>query len=162
MNDSLAEWPSRNGPKRAGISSFGLGGSNAHVILEEAPRPVEAGRALEDRLQHILTLSAKTKPALSHLVNRFKNHLLKEDNQRLTDICFTASTGRGHFNHRLAVVFETPAEVMNELERISSYGLEACPDSRSRSFYGKIKTTSRMQSMRRLIRRSSPMSTGSI
>jgi polyketide synthase PksN len=144
VNDSLADWPSRSRPKRAGISSFGLGGSNAHVILEEAPRPVEAARAPEDRLRHILTLSAKTKTALSHLANRFKDHLLKENNQRLTDICFTASAGRGHFNHRLAVVFETRAEVMNELERISNYGLEACSDNRSRSFYGKTKTTSQM------------------
>nr|VFJ47074.1 MAG: amino acid adenylation domain-containing protein [Candidatus Kentron sp. FM]VFJ50934.1 MAG: amino acid adenylation domain-containing protein [Candidatus Kentron sp. FM] len=93
--------------RRAGVSSFGMGGTNAHVILEEAPKPIAIGAFILERPLHILTLSARSGEALSALVERYVAHLDAHPEISLADLCFTANTGRRHFEHRLAVVADT-------------------------------------------------------
>jgi len=102
-------WPP-NQHRLAGISAFGFGGTNVHVILEAAPiadkltitstamSPLEV-----ERQQHLLTLSALSAPALSALAQRYKAYLEAHPSTSLADICFTANTGRSHFAHRLAI-----------------------------------------------------------
>ena len=99
------------GKRIAGVSSFGFSGTNAHVILEEAP-VVERTTADAERPLHLLTLSAKSESALKELSRRFANHL---DSQRLADICFTANTGRSHFSHRLAVAADSVPQAREKL-----------------------------------------------
>ncbi len=89
-------------PRRiAGISSFGIGGSNAHVILESAPAQPASSTP---RRVHVLPLSAKTPAALARLVTRYMRQLAMYPSLSLADACFTAGVGRSHFEHRLAIV----------------------------------------------------------
>ena len=116
VNSTLSEWKRNGTPLRAGVSSFGIGGTNSHVVLEEAPSQVKE----EDDLQrpvHILTLSAKTPTALADLVDSYHHYLETNLDLDLGDVCYTANTGRVHFNHRLAVVAEKQTELTKKLRQ---------------------------------------------
>ncbi|HLH22063.1 MAG TPA: type I polyketide synthase [Chloroflexota bacterium] len=107
-------WPAGKRPRLAGVSSFGFSGTNAHVILEEAPGSVPA-RPEPERPLHILALSAKSPTALERLARRYEQHLAAHPEQALGDVCFTANAGRGHFEERLAVVAGSSAEMRARL-----------------------------------------------
>ena len=105
----------------AGVSSFGMSGSNVHLILQQAPEQVKPQTSLvpsKDYLEppvHLLTLSAKTVKALDDLANRYENHLESYPEQELADICYTANKGRSHFQHRLAVLATSKTELQEKL-----------------------------------------------
>ncbi|AOX02953.1 hypothetical protein BJP34_29070 [Moorena producens PAL-8-15-08-1] len=116
----------------AGVSSFGLSGTNAHVIVEEAPKEgnrqisslsLQGGKATGNgkdvpiRPIHLLTLSAKTQTALDELVSSYENYLKAHPELGVADICYTANTGRTHFNHRLAVVTSNQQELVEKLRQ---------------------------------------------
>lgn len=111
-------WPIESEPRRAGVSSFGFSGTNAHIILEEAPPspPISSENETTriERPLHLLTLSVKREAAFSRLMDHFENYLAKET-AAYPDICFTANTGRAHFSHRLAVVAESAAQAQEKL-----------------------------------------------
>lgn len=112
-------WPA--GDRFAGISSFGFSGTNAHVVLEEAPKIKPS--TLEIHLkQHILTLSAETPQALQELTRRYVTYLTEDLQESLADICFTANTGRKHFKHRFAAVAESKAQLRQQLETFARSG----------------------------------------
>ena len=106
-------WPRRERARRAGVSSFGFGGTNAHVIVEEAPA-VAARTAVGGRPLHILPLSAQGEVPLGELARRFSAYLA-EAPEPVGDVCFTASTGRMHGDARLAVVGESSEEIRGRL-----------------------------------------------
>jgi acyl transferase domain-containing protein len=87
----------------AGVSSFGLSGTNAHVLLESALVQTPSNIEIE-RPDHIFTLSAKTQVALNQLIDQYEIYLTANKNVDLGDICFTANVGRSHFEHRLSVI----------------------------------------------------------
>ena len=91
-------WPRGKRVRRAGVSSFGFSGTNAHVIVEEAPLPSRGARTVERPL-HLLGLSARTPEALEELTERYREEL-KESTADVGDICFTANAGRTHFEER--------------------------------------------------------------
>ena len=93
-------WSGDGKPRIARVSSFGISGTNAHVILEAAPvlrktpkSQVETDHQTE-RPFHLFTLSAKTETALDQLVSRYQNYLETNCDYSLADICYTANTGR--------------------------------------------------------------------
>jgi acyl transferase domain-containing protein len=100
---TLTEWPARGGARVAGVSSFGLSGTNAHVVLEEAP-PLPPAAVTMERPLHVLPLSAKTEGALRDLARRVERHLGQHPSDIVADVGFTLGSGRMHFNHRLAVI----------------------------------------------------------
>ncbi|WP_246844568.1 type I polyketide synthase, partial [Hydrocoleum sp. CS-953] len=114
VNNTLSEWKRNGTPLRAGVSSFGIGGTNSHVVLEEAPT-LEKEEDDLPRPVHILTLSAKTPTALSDLVDSYHHYLKTNPDLDIGDVCYTANTGRGHFNHRLAVVAQNQTELVEKL-----------------------------------------------
>ncbi|QRK07699.1 SDR family NAD(P)-dependent oxidoreductase [Archangium violaceum] len=98
----LTAWEPTQGRRIAGVSSFGFSGTNAHVVLEEAP-PAPARTREVERPEHVLVLSAKSAEALRAQAGRYAR-ALEEGSAELGDICFTAAAGRAHFEHRLTVV----------------------------------------------------------
>jgi acyl transferase domain-containing protein len=113
--------PWSRGEKRriAGVSSFGMSGTNAHVVLEEAPIQVKRENSTERPL-HLLTLSAKTPKALEELVIRYHNVLDNHAEWELADICYTANTGRAQFNHRLAAMATSKQELAEKLHHFQA------------------------------------------
>jgi phthiocerol/phenolphthiocerol synthesis type-I polyketide synthase C len=110
-------WPRAAG-RIAGISSFGFGGTNAHIVVEEPPA-VSRPAASPARPRHILTLSARTDAALKNHARRFERHLAEHPREELADICFSANAGRSHFARRVAIVAETRQQMVDALAAIS-------------------------------------------
>ncbi|GAB1544681.1 hypothetical protein NUACC21_73570 [Scytonema sp. NUACC21] len=126
-------WEPGTDSRIAGISAFGFGGTNAHAILEEAPSFETRGEAFHPSLLspegtpsaplrplHLLTLSAKTEKALSELAQRYANFLANHPEVAIADVCFTANTGRSHFDYRLAVVAEFTTQLREDLEAFAT------------------------------------------
>ncbi len=115
--------PSADKRRIAGISSFGFSGTNAHVILEEAPKsPNKEQKSADNRPVHLLTLSAKSEAALKELAGRYEKSLsdsvanpVQHKERDLGDVCFTANTCRSHFQHRLSVVAGSSAQMREKL-----------------------------------------------
>lgn len=97
VNNKLADWPARSGPRRAGISAFGVGGTNAHLILEEAPIPSEPAPS---RPFQLLCLSAKTETAVESMVTRLRSHLQNFPGTNMADVAYTLQMGRAQFEYR--------------------------------------------------------------
>jgi acyl transferase domain-containing protein len=110
----LQPWSVDKQRRLAGVSSFGIGGTNSHVILEEAPTPTVSTSSIERPL-HLLTLSAQSHKSLRELVQRYEAYLNSHSEVSLADVCFTANTGRSHFDHRLAVVVESRMQLQEQL-----------------------------------------------
>ena len=119
VQTNLAPWPKDSIPLVAGVSAFGFGGTNSHVVLEQAPLSVNSDKETK-RSHHILTLSAKTETALENLVLSYQNHLATHRSLACADICFSANTGRSQFNHRLAIISSNKQELADQLAKISA------------------------------------------
>ncbi len=102
VNTQLQAWKS-NGPwpRRAGTSSFGLGGTNVHMVLEEAPR---LPPSTPSRPHQLLLLSAKTDSALEIATSNLVDYLRQTPEVNLADVAYTLQVGRAAFNHRRMVV----------------------------------------------------------
>ncbi|UCH96291.1 MAG: GNAT family N-acetyltransferase, partial [Candidatus Aminicenantes bacterium] len=123
INTQRQDWKvPGNQPRRALINSAGIGGTLAQVIVESAP-PAKTERTTPVFPYHLLLLSAKTKSALKTKINDFKTFLQHTADIQLADICYTANTGRTHFNHRAACIGKTRAEFIAALEKLAAHGL---------------------------------------
>jgi malonyl CoA-acyl carrier protein transacylase len=111
-------WPSGDERRIAGISSFGLSGTNAHVVVEEAPK-VQPKQTDVER-PFLLTLSAKDKEALKQLAGQFETFLTTHSSTSLAEVCFTTNTGRSHFNHRLALAARSSSQMAERLAVFSN------------------------------------------
>lgn len=111
--NKLQEWNTASGVLRAGISSFGVGGTNAHIILEAAPQAMPSGIA---RPAHTLVLSAKNDGALQ----RYKQDLgsfLKNSHVSESDLAYTFQTSRKMLAHRAYFVYGNRDELIQQLEQ---------------------------------------------
>lgn len=108
-------WKKGDRLRRAGVSSFGFSGVNAHVIIEEAPKIEPRVSEGKERPLHILTLSAKTEAALTELIKNYQV-FLNNTSASLTDICYTANTGRNHENFRMAVTAKDLEELKSKIK----------------------------------------------
>ncbi len=107
-------WSAGTERRLAGVSSSGFGGTNCHVILAEAPAPT-LGVSDRSRPLHLLTLRAKSEKALLTLARCYEEFLTDHPTASLADVCFTANTGRSHFDHRLAIITESTVQLREKL-----------------------------------------------
>ena len=124
----VTPWSAGERSRLAGVSSFGMSGTNAHVVLEEAPLSKPLPDSVERPL-HLLSLSAKTEAALKQLSEKYCEYLA-DNRESLGDICFTTNTGRSHFAHRLSVVASSVSELREQLMSLNS--------DRSSAVIGKV------------------------
>lgn len=112
-------WRRSRRPRRAGVSAFGISGTNAHVVIEEAPQVSENG-AVADSGPYLLVLSAKSAEALRALAARYRDLLAAHPETALLDVCASAAVGRTHFGERVAIGFDTAAQLRAALEDVAS------------------------------------------
>ena len=131
VNTQLRPW-NVPGPRRAGISSFGIGGTNAHVIVEEPPATASVK---ETRRCQLLLLSAKTASALETAAGNLAAYLEShKEEPALADIAYTLQTGRRGFSHRRAVVCSNREDAVRSLQSPhSSQAISGLYDSKEPS-----------------------------
>ncbi|MEH2186412.1 MAG: beta-ketoacyl synthase N-terminal-like domain-containing protein [Nostoc sp.] len=113
VNTQLTEWKTHNTPRRAGISSLGFGGTNAHVILEEAP---EIEYSHDSRPWQLLLISAKTSTALETATTNLTAYLKEHQDINLANAAYTLKVGRRAFNHRRILVCQSVQDAVGVLE----------------------------------------------
>ena len=118
------DWPSGDHGKMAAVSSFGLSGTNVHVILGEPPEPQRTPSQI-DRSHQLLCLSANSEAALEQLAQGYAGHLSVHPEVSLADTCFNANAGRSHFEHRLAIVAQSTVQAHDRLREYTAGKQEA-------------------------------------
>ncbi|MDQ1006648.1 natural product biosynthesis luciferase-like monooxygenase protein/amino acid adenylation domain-containing protein [Streptomyces sp. V4I23] len=119
LGTATGPWRTRDGvPRRAGVSALGVGGTNAHVILQEAPeRPEPAGPGPGPADGPVLVpLSARDPQALDEYATRLREHLLAHPGLAAADVAATLALGRPHREARTAVVGRTARDLARALE----------------------------------------------
>lgn len=112
VNTKVKEWRREGSPRRAALSAFGLGGSNTHMILEEAPMRIVAK---ETKRSHVFMLSAKNEEVLKEYELRLANYIKKNTEAGFEDIAHTLQKGRMQFSCRCAVVAKNTDELIKGL-----------------------------------------------
>lgn len=127
VNNSLKKWESKNGsPLRAGVTSLGMGGTNAHIILEEAPaieRPV-----VEDQSPILLTYSAKNESALDDYSKKLAKFLKESPDVNLANVAYTLQTGRKEFPFKRFLTAENRDDAIEKLEKLSAVSVKTDSD----------------------------------
>lgn len=113
VNSCCTPWKRGKDTRFAAVSSFGIGGTNAHIVLSEAPVPVSTTPS--PRQSHALTISAKTKASVVRYCADLQQFLQKNRHLDLADIAFTLQTGRREFEYRRAIMASTIDEVIAKL-----------------------------------------------
>ncbi|BAY73761.1 beta-ketoacyl synthase [Nostoc linckia NIES-25] len=113
VNTQLSDWKTNNTPRRAGISSLGFGGTNAHVILEEAPEVTYSNKS---RPWQLILLSAKTSTALKSATANLLEFFKQNPEVNLANVAHTLQVGRRGFNHRRILVCQNVRDAVTALE----------------------------------------------
>jgi len=129
VNTELREWETSDAPRRAGINSMGIGGTNAHIVLEEAPEPLPAEAS---RRHQLIVLSARSADALDQMSDRLADHLRECEDSALPDIAYTLQEGRRVFPYRRMLVCTRPTEAIARLESGDNTRAQAFDPSVSR------------------------------
>ncbi|MFC6742229.1 acyltransferase domain-containing protein [Methylobacterium tardum] len=125
VNTALGDWPARDGVRRAGVSAFGVGGTNVHLVLEEAP----AQEVVEDAAgPQVLLVSARSAEALAAARGRLADRLTAPDAPTLADTAFTLQVGRRAFPYRTAIVADDRATAIRALREAPSPGAASPAD----------------------------------
>ena len=113
VNTELKDWVAE-GIRYAGVSSFGIGGTNAHVVLRESPNQSPSEKS---RTWRLVVLSAKTPSALEAVTQRLLHYLKTTENVNFSNVCYSLQVGRKRFDHRRYLVCRNEDEAIAELEK---------------------------------------------
>ncbi|MDI3284215.1 type I polyketide synthase [Polyangium sp. 15x6] len=122
--DSLTSWPrhEEGRKRRAGVSAFGLSGTNAHVLLEEAPPPAAPADARPSPARASwlpILISGDTPAALRAQAARLREHLEQGPDLDLVDVAHSLATGRTHFDHRAALLVDARGSLLESLSAVA-------------------------------------------
>ncbi|WP_195576565.1 SDR family NAD(P)-dependent oxidoreductase [Paenibacillus sp. 1001270B_150601_E10] len=123
VNDKLMEWESSPYPRRCGVSSFGISGTNCHVVVEEAPAERASLHSQLDEYR-LFVLSAHTVSALENYVQASLDYVTRHPSINVGDLCYTLSTGRGHYRYRIAIAAKSTEELVAELSSLQAAGFK--------------------------------------
>lgn len=116
VNAKRRPWECEEGKRRrGGVSSFGIGGTNVHAILEEAPQVLPS--KVSNRPCQMICLSAKTETALLKMTENLLKYLKQNPNVNLADVAFTFQVGRRQFNHKKVIIAANVNEAIEALEQ---------------------------------------------
>ncbi|MEO1521594.1 MAG: amino acid adenylation domain-containing protein, partial [Cyanobacteria bacterium J06633_2] len=122
IQTNLTDWPLSNAPLIAGVSALGLGGTNAHVVIEGITVKSEPEPMLScSDMPELFVLSAKSEKSLKTLAHNYQHLLTDQSELSITDICYTASTRRSHFSYRLAIVAHSLQDLQQQLQYLLSH-----------------------------------------
>lgn len=127
VNNVLQPWESEGFPRRCGVSSFGLSGTNCHMVLEEAPDTQNHEEATLVN-KHVLTLSAKSKASLTNLIDEYYQFSLNEQDKTIASLCYTSNTGRGQYNYRVSLLIENVTELQEKLRYLLEHELKGAKE----------------------------------
>lgn len=121
VTDQPTPWIAGVKPRLAGVSSFGITGTNVHIIIGDAPKPSQPTSSQPpendgpERSLHLLALSAKTHDALYALAGRYAEYFRQHPATPYPDVCFSANTGRAQLPHRMSVLAESSTQAQEQL-----------------------------------------------
>ena len=115
VNTKLKEWKNDNYPLRAGVSAFGIGGTNVHVVLEETPK---VGESIKQREHDIITISAKSNNALDNATNNLVKYLKENQDINFADVAYTYQVGRKDFQNRRMIVCSESQDAVEALTKL--------------------------------------------
>ena len=133
VNTKLAQWPANGQPRRAGVSCFGIGGTNAHMVLEEAPSTKFSSRT---RPSCVLKLSAQSHLALETMTSNLAEYLAAHSDTDLANVSYTCDVGRKPFRYRRVIVrpdLDTGAAAKRLADRDSGRTFTAVCDDNEKS-----------------------------
>ncbi|MCP4218352.1 MAG: SDR family NAD(P)-dependent oxidoreductase [bacterium] len=113
INGTLKQWEGNNLPLRAGVNSFGVGGTNAHVVLEETPKELEGQRPARE--EHLFLLSARSSEALEKKAANLADYLKENPSLHPADVAYTLHVGRKAFKYRRILVCKDTADAVERL-----------------------------------------------
>ena len=116
VSSQLTPWPRGHAIRRAGVSAFGFGGTNVHVVLEESPF---AESKPSNHPRQVLCISARTETALLAQCSRLADSLERADGEKLSlsDVAYTLAEGRRAFSHRVSLVAGTREDAISQLRK---------------------------------------------
>ncbi|WUH89346.1 SDR family NAD(P)-dependent oxidoreductase [Streptomyces sp. NBC_00433] len=123
LTQTAMTWPEVDRPRRAAVSSFGISGTNAHLILEQAPVEEDEDTVAEAAERHVVgpwLLSARTHDALIDQARRLRTHLDRHPGEDPHHLAAALATTRTHFTHRLAVTSPTREELVAALDQFAA------------------------------------------
>ena len=114
VNTEAKDWVSPDFPRRAGVSAFGTGGTNAHAVLEQ-PSAIEPSSG--SRAAQLLTLSAKNETALGQMATNLATFLSENPDVKLADVAFTLNRGRQRLDCRHSLIAHTSQAAIEQLQK---------------------------------------------
>ncbi|MFI5613945.1 type I polyketide synthase [Amycolatopsis sp. NPDC051903] len=112
-------WPETGRPRRAGVSGFGISGTNAHVVLEQAPDGAEPAATPDDGAPKPVLVSARSAQALRDQADRLAAWVERRPELTVADLAWSSATTRSSFEHRAVVVATDRAEVLSGLRALA-------------------------------------------
>lgn len=134
VNDQLIPWETEFIKRRCGVSSFGLSGTNCHLVLEEYIPEEDTESVCSSTDMNIFTLSAKSEESLNNLLKSYYSFLCSNKKHDLLKLCYTANIGRGHYQYRVAMVVNNLESLTSNIGKLVAGGVK--PLTEQRIWYG--------------------------